>query len=179
MATCEDVVHPERRGGEEVFGGGGECVLGFLGDGVKAKLVGVGTALEAGFGGGEAVGEVRGELVEVADDRRQAEEVRTSASDGDGAGQQQGDGGRGRARGWRPPGSFQFMMLLDKGREDDREEGADVDEQEDFAEAPDEGEGRDDGKGEEDVAADGGVAVGLVGGGGVVGSVGNSWWMHL
>ncbi len=93
----EEVGEPEGHRGEEIAGGGVEGADGALGDGVNAEPVGEGNSFEFGNDVGDALGELVGELAEVAHDGRQAggEEEREDAGDAD----DQEDDGDG-ARGW-------------------------------------------------------------------------------
>ncbi len=152
---------PVGEGGEEVTGGGGEGALGLVGEGGDAELIGEGKAFEAGDDDGDARGQVGGELVQVADDGREADNKKQRKSEKD-HGEEKRDGqstGEVASAAQLP----EHDAVDDRG-EHDGEERADVDQHEDVAQLPGEREHEQDGEGEEDVAADG-VAVGLGRGG--------------
>ena len=152
----EDARQPVGERGEQVFGGGGDGVFGLLGDGADAEVVGEREALEAGFDDRDAVGQIVGELVEIADHGRKAEGE--ECCDGK-------EGDREQKRDGRSAGDMVSAADLeahdgaDGRHEDDREERADVDQQEDFAQTPCQRQGNQDAEDKENVAADSAAGV--------------------
>ena len=145
----ENVREPRRERVDEKLGGGRHGVFGTPGDGVDADAVDHWDSAHAADGGGEALREFGGELLQVTENGRQAE------GEEDGEGEQyggdedeDGDSARGMAAADGEVGD-----AVDDGHQDDGKESGDVEHQELFAERPAEGDEQEDEEGEEDVAA--------------------------
>jgi len=154
------VGEPERKRGEEIAGGGVEGSGGALGDGFEAEPVGEGNFLDFGDDVGEALGNVGGEVAQVAQDGGKAggEEEREDAGDAE---DQKDDG---YAAGRMIAAKVELRDAIDGGQENYSEEAADVEDQELFPEGVGEGEKKEDGDAEENVAADLGAGVFFIGG---------------
>ena len=151
----EDVGEPGGQGVEEESADVTGEVFGFGGEGVEAELVGHGEMLDAGDDRGDALGQVGEEGAQVARDGGQAdpeeqgeEERRAEEEDDDGDG-----------AGGLPAADAEVGDLADDGREDDREEGGDVDDFEFFEDFVAETEEQDESKCQEDGAAGGGALL--------------------
>ena len=149
----EEVGEPEGDGGEEIAGGGVEGSGGALGDGVDAEPVGEGDFFDFGDDVRDALREFCGEVAEIAQDWGQTggEEEREDSGDGDDE-KNDGDGAGGTIA-----ANADLGDAGDGGRENDSEEGADVEDEDLFLERPGEGEQEKNSDGEEDVSADRGA----------------------
>jgi hypothetical protein len=164
--NVEDVGEPLGQRGDEEAGGGGDGGFGALGDGVDAELVGEGDALGAGDDGGDALGQIFGELAEIAQDGWEPHGEEDAQYNGDSDDEDQDGDGAGGAKGAELP----VGDVVDDGDEDGGEECGDVEDDELLAERPGEGEAEEDCEAEEDVAANGAAGGGFRGSW-VVGSV--------
>jgi hypothetical protein len=147
----EEVGEPVGEGGDEVGGGGGEGGFGALGDGVDADLVGYGEALDLGHDGGDAPGEIFGELVEVAQYGRQADGEEDAQHEGDAEDEDQDSDWAGGVKG----ANLEGRDAVDDGDENSGKEGGYVEDDELFADRPGEEEEDEDTEGEDNVPADG------------------------
>ena len=154
----EDVGEPVGQRGEEIRGGGGEAVLGALCEGVDAKSVRQGKSVDFGNDAGDALGQVGGEVAEIAEDRRKSagkEGSKEEAEDDDEDDDGDGAGGMVATDSGLPD-------AVDDGHQNDGEEGAHVENLDLFDQIPGEGEEKQDENGEEDVAVDCGAGSLLV-----------------